>query len=165
MNPEVIIKLVSSEGITLSLSSDGLLQVTGGVTALQRQLPILSRYEQALTAALAAPAHQPAPFDEEAFEERAAICEFDGGLDREEAEGIAWHEDDRRRCATCLNIRDGVRCKAGYPRGGEPSVRNDRPDGNILRRCPGYRPHPDDPDQRPGRERWAGTGLRNCSTP
>ncbi|MDR0379990.1 MAG: hypothetical protein LBI62_08640 [Candidatus Accumulibacter sp.] len=37
------------------------------------------------------------PFDREAFEERAGICEFDGGLTREEAKAIAWNEDDRRR--------------------------------------------------------------------
>jgi hypothetical protein len=32
----------------------------------------------------------------EAFEEHAAICEFDGDLSRDEAEAIAWREDDRR---------------------------------------------------------------------
>jgi hypothetical protein len=39
---------------------------------------------------------KPEPFDREAFEERAGICEFDGGLSREEAEAVVWHEDDRR---------------------------------------------------------------------
>ncbi len=37
------------------------------------------------------------PFDREAWEERAAIAEFDGGLSREKAEALAWAEDDRRR--------------------------------------------------------------------
>ena len=37
------------------------------------------------------------PFDREAWEERAAIAEFDGGLSREKAEALAWVEDDRRR--------------------------------------------------------------------
>ena len=36
------------------------------------------------------------PFDREAWEERAAIVEFDGGLSREEAEALAWEEDSRR---------------------------------------------------------------------
>jgi len=34
------------------------------------------------------------PFDREAWEERAAIAEFDGGLSRKEAEALAWKEDD-----------------------------------------------------------------------
>lgn len=38
------------------------------------------------------------PFDREAWEERAAIAEFDGGLSREKAEALAWKEDSRRRC-------------------------------------------------------------------
>lgn len=37
------------------------------------------------------------PFDRDAFEERMAICMFDGGLSREEAEVIAWADDDERR--------------------------------------------------------------------
>ena len=37
------------------------------------------------------------PFDREAWEERAAISEFDGGLSRKEAEALAWKEDNRRR--------------------------------------------------------------------
>ncbi|HQD57909.1 MAG TPA: hypothetical protein PLX26_15720 [Candidatus Competibacteraceae bacterium] len=37
------------------------------------------------------------PFDREAWEERAAIAEFDGQLPREQAEQLAWAEDDRRR--------------------------------------------------------------------
>lgn len=32
----------------------------------------------------------PTPIDREAFEERAAIIEFDGGLSRDEAERTAW---------------------------------------------------------------------------
>ena len=39
------------------------------------------------------------PFDREAWEERAAIAEFDGDLSREKAEALAWREDNRRRSA------------------------------------------------------------------
>lgn len=42
------------------------------------------------------------PFDREAWEERAAIAEFDGGLTRAEAEALAWAEDDLRRCGSFL---------------------------------------------------------------
>lgn len=43
------------------------------------------------------------PFDREAWEERAAIAEFDGGLLREEAEALAWKEDNRRCCNQTAN--------------------------------------------------------------
>lgn len=95
-------------------------------------------------------------FDQEAFEERAAICEFDGGLPRSEAEAVAWQEDDRRRCAHCLNIRPGGICKVAEPGGLVSAVRGYRPNQAALQRCAGYRPCPDDPDRRPGRERWPG---------
>ena len=97
----------------------------------------------------------PEPFDGEAFEERAGICEFDGGLPKEKAEAIAWNEDDRRRCTHCLNLLQNGVCKAAGPGGPIVAARGYRPD-QIPRRCPEYRPCPDDPDRRPGRERWPG---------
>lgn len=106
--------------------------------------------------ALADGASEADAFDHEAFEERAGICEFDGGLSREEAEAIAWHEDDRRRCAHCLNILPGGVCKVAEPGGLVSAMRGYRPDQAVLQRCAGYRPCPDDPDQRHGRERWPG---------
>jgi hypothetical protein len=96
------------------------------------------------------------PFDREAFEERAAICEFDGGLDRDEAEAVAWIEDDRRRCAHCLNLRDGGFCAVAEPGGLVSARRGYKPDPAMLQRCAGYRPCLDDPDRRMGMERWPG---------
>lgn len=104
------------------------------------------------------PAHiQAEPFDPEAFEERAAICEFDGGLSRADAESLAWLEDDRRRCTQCQNLRQGVCCIA-KPEVGALVVANHgyRPVRDIPRRCEGYAPKVDDPDGRPGGERWQG---------
>ena len=43
------------------------------------------------------------PCDREAWEERAAIAEFDGGLSREEAEALAWKEGNRRCCNQIAN--------------------------------------------------------------
>lgn len=94
------------------------------------------------------------PFDREAWEERAAICEFDGGLLRDEAEAIAWLEDDRRRCVHCLNLRPGGVCKVAAPGGVVSAARGYRPNQELLQRCAGYRPCPDDPDRRHGGERW-----------
>ena len=96
------------------------------------------------------------PFDREAFEERAAICEFDGGLSRDRAEAIAWQEDDRRRCNQCLNLRNLV-CSISKPAHDALVVANRgyRP-ANLPLRCSGYTPRPSDPDQRTGIERWSG---------
>ena len=99
------------------------------------------------------------PFDREAFEERAAICDFDDGLTRADAEALTWCEDDRRRCAQCRNRRpyDGV-CLIAVPKAGALVVadRSYVPDPVLLRRCEGYAPGADDPDRRHGRERWPG---------
>jgi hypothetical protein len=51
------------------------------------------------------------PFDAEAWEERAAIAEFDGGLSRQDAERLAWIEDERRRYPGIIEA---------WPEGGEP---------------------------------------------
>lgn len=97
-----------------------------------------------------------APFDPESWEERAGIAEFDGALSREEAEALAWAEDDRRRCQHCLNLsRTGI-CAAASPGGLVSARRGYEPTHDIPRRCEGYRPCEDDPDQRPGAERWPG---------
>jgi len=66
--------------------------------------------------------------------------------------------DDRRRCTECGNFASGGRCLAAW-RGelsGMVSRRYAPAQPERLRRCDGYAPGPDDPDQRSGRERWPG---------
>jgi len=101
-------------------------------------------------------ANTPEPFDAEAFEERAAICELDGGLNRADAEALAWQEDDRRRCTQCRNLR-GEMCSIAKPEAGALVVasRGYRPVILPLR-CAGYAPKLSDTDQRIGAERWPG---------
>jgi hypothetical protein len=103
---------------------------------------------------------KPGPFDREAFEERAGICEHGGGLSREEAEAAAWREDDRRRCAHCLNLLPNGICKAAAPGGPVHARRGYQPNPDWLHRCLEYRPCLDDPDRRMGRERWPGRGPK-----
>jgi hypothetical protein len=98
----------------------------------------------------------PEPFDREAFEERAGICEFDGGLSREKAEAIAWNEDNRRCCAHCLNLMPNGICKVAAPGGPVHARQGYQPNPDWLHRCPAYRPCPDDPDRRTEQERWPG---------
>jgi len=58
---------------------------------------------------------------------------------------VAREPDDRRHCRTCRQLA-GTRCRAR-----RLLVLDDLP-----RRCSDYLPMPDDPDQRPGRDRWPG---------
>ena len=90
--------------------------------------------------------------DPEAWEERAAIAEFDGGFSRDEAEQLAWREDDRRRCEQCKNLT-GRHCQAAK-RGEIVASRNYEPIPDMLKRCEGYAPGTQDLDRRHGRERW-----------
>ncbi len=113
--------------------------------------------------------------DREAFEERAAIMEFDGGLSRAEAErhavrphtvapapptaGRPWRGegldlDDLRPCLWCRNLARSGRCLAAW-RGELRAARDWEPTfPDQPQRCIGYSPAADDQDQRPGRERW-----------
>jgi hypothetical protein len=62
--------------------------------------------------------------------------------------------DDRRTCTQCANLA-GRRCLAAK-RGEIVASRNHEPISDLLQRCIGYEPMSDDPDRRPGRERWPG---------
>jgi hypothetical protein len=66
-------------------------------------------------------------------------------------------DDDRRYCNQCMNLRRDV-CTIAEPKAGALVVANRgyRPVREPPRRCAGYAPGPDDPDRRPGRERWPG---------
>lgn len=61
--------------------------------------------------------------------------------------------DDRRTCDQCANLI-ARRCTAAK-RGEIVANRDYAPVRDIPRRCEGFEPGPDDPDRRPGRERWA----------
>ena len=109
----------------------------------------------------------------EAFEERAAIMEYDGGMSRADADRLAgleldrpqerlparWRGDgldlgDLRPCLWCRNLTRSGRCLAAW-RGELRAARDYSPTKpDLPQRCIGYLPPGDDPDQRPGRERW-----------
>lgn len=67
--------------------------------------------------------------------------------------------DDRRICDKCANL-EGRRCLAAW-RGEIVANRDYEPVRDIPRRCEGYAPGADDPDTRPGRERWSYLTERN----
>jgi len=63
--------------------------------------------------------------------------------------------DNRRRCAECGNLASNGRCLAAARRELVAS-RTYAPAPDWLRRCECFKPLPNDPDQRPGRDRWPG---------
>lgn len=106
--------------------------------------------------------------DREAWEERAAIIEFEGGQDRRAAEALATAEkrkrgrasvwaaragDDRRYCPECGHYQE-LRCTIAKPGGLVSAAHGYMPVPDILHRCEGFAPLLDDPDQRPGVKRW-----------
>jgi hypothetical protein len=80
------IQQIRDDGVTLALSPSGDLKVGGRPSAVQRWLPDIRAHKPDIVACLQS---EFAKLQEEAFEERAAIMEFDGGLPREEAERAA----------------------------------------------------------------------------
>lgn len=62
-------------------------------------------------------------------------------------------DDDRRHCADCANLTPSGLCLAAQ-RGEITASRTYQPVDHIPRRCEGYAPGADDPDRRPGSERW-----------
>lgn len=62
--------------------------------------------------------------------------------------------DDRRTCDQCENLV-GHRCHSAK-RGEIVASRDYAPIPDLLRRCERYVPKANDPDQRPGADRWPG---------
>lgn len=82
-----------------------------------------------------------------------AICPpvavIDADIAAREREG-----DDRRRCGECGNLGERGVCLAAQRRE-IVAARGYTPMRDILRRCEGFAPLPNDPDQRHGRAKWA----------
>lgn len=75
-----------------------------------------------------------------------------------------WRDgDNRRRCTDCDNLNERGLCLAAH-RGEIKASRSYTPIRELLRRCEGFRPLPDDPDQRAAWDRW-GTIYGNPATP
>ena len=70
------------------------------------------------------------------------------------ADDDAFFADDRRQCAECRNLSAG-RCLAAW-RGEIEASNQYRPIDDLPRRCEGYAPKSNDPDQRTGKQRWLG---------
>jgi hypothetical protein len=154
MKPVDLIAAALADGVTLRLDA-GRLKITGDTAAVNRWLPLIREHKVDLLAALKVGAGDTAePIDREAWEERAAIAEYDGGLIRADAEALPWREDDRRRCRQCLNLR-GEACSIAKPGGLVSASKGYRP-ANLPMRCAGYSPSLWDKDQRAGADRWPG---------
>lgn len=105
------------------------------------------------TVAVANP-QSPATIDCEAFEEWAAIREFDAGFNRQESERLALADlaDDRIHCTDCAHLRGRV-CAQAAKIG---AIRGYMPVPDIARRCEGFKPLAMVSDRRTGIQRWPG---------
>lgn len=72
-----------------------------------------------------------------------------------EVRSPARFDDDRRRCDQCANLTERGLCLAAR-RGEIVAARVYQPIRDLLRRCEGYAPGPDELDRRSGRDRWPG---------
>jgi hypothetical protein len=119
------------------LSATGTIKATGDGAVVNRWLPMIRAHKESIIAVLKVGTGETAePFDKEAFEERAAICEFDGGLSRDDAEAIAWipapmsnaynrPEADSGRFSTKQPFIDATRIANGRNAGQNESGRHD----------------------------------------
>lgn len=82
MNAAALIGEALAEGVTL-WHEGGRVRYRGRRSTLTQMLPTLTAYRDELAEALRLEAQA------EAFEERAAIMEYDGGMTREDAESAA----------------------------------------------------------------------------
>ncbi|MBK5965714.1 hypothetical protein CCR95_16905 [Thiocystis minor] len=80
------------------------------------------------------------------------------------AVAVTLPPDDRRTCRQCRNLSRNGRCQAAEA--GRLPLTGTRyePDQNALQRCVGYAPGADDPDRRPGKERFPGLHARLWAT-
>lgn len=162
MNAAEVMTTLAAEGVELAVK-EGRLCVRPSVRDRPALLALVKSHAAELRQLLR-------EAEREAAEERAAIMEYEGGLSRAEAEqaaGLVNHDpepvrwrgagldlDDLRPCLWCRNLSRGGRCLAAW-RGELRAARDYAPTfPGQPRRCIGYAPPDDDPDQRPGRERW-----------
>lgn len=93
MNTATILNSAVMDGIKLSLSSTGTIKASGRHDAVYRWLPKLRDHRAEIIATLNLNSSQSAvSFDQEWFEERAAIYQFYAGFTRKEAERLALKE-------------------------------------------------------------------------
>ena len=109
MNVSALIRDATAAGLTLAATERGTLWVNGDDDAvIAHWVPTLKAHKLEILAALKAANDTASQFDAEAIteahEERAAILEYDGGLEREQAEHKAWR----------ILLRDGTLLTAYY---------------------------------------------------
>jgi len=91
MRPDSIIRGAAADGVALAISAAGNIRAKGDRLAVIRWAQVVRQHKQEILNALRRSLSQLAPqvLDRDAFEERAAIMEYDGGLPRHESERFA----------------------------------------------------------------------------
>lgn len=180
MTPATIIREAQADGVKLALSTSGTVKVSGDGAAVNRWLAVIRERKPEIINVLEADAVTSWVWllhfaDREPMEvycnpdaTHAEILErYPEALAAEpiperiapayevvwpDVEAFSGFNDDRRTCGQCVNLA-GRRCLAAW-RGEIAANRDYAPVRDIPRRCEGYTPGTDDPDTRPGQERW-----------
>ena len=137
MNASALLAEATQAGVSLAATERGTLKYAGDPDALERLLPAIRQHKGEILALLAANDCEPLTY---ATPEQIA--------------------DTRRTCRQCRELASNGRCMAAA-RGALPltSTRFE-PFADRLERCVGYLPTADDPDQRPGKDRYPGLHAR-----
>lgn len=150
MTPATIIREAQSDGVRLTLSSTGIIKATGDGAAVSRWLDVIREHKAEIIEALKVGAGH------------VDILERHPGAVAAELPKHGDFRDDRRTCGECANLV-ARRCQAAK-RGELVAARDYEPIRDLPRRCEGYAPGAEDPDQRPGRERWLGLTAKTADT-
>ena len=170
MIPAAMIEGAQRDGVSFTLALPDTIKLAGDRLALKRWLPLIRENKPAILAALLeqAAAKSSGGGADDTLTGSLAI---DGELLRpaglshyQVAEPPAYEDgrrlhridiafnDERRTCTQCRNLMTSGLCAAAA-RGELNAIRTFEPLQDLLQRCAGFLPEPDDPDQRTGRER------------
>lgn len=162
MNAAEVLAAVEAHGLELALRG-GRLCVRPSGCIHPPLAELVRRHSHELRALVAENADE---VEREQLEERAANHEYEAGYSRQEVERLAsghklakasWPFDewgDLRPCLLCRNLTQIGLCLSAR-RGEIRAARNYVPTlPGQPRRCIGYDPRSDDPDQTHGRDRW-----------
>lgn len=86
MTPATIIQKAMGHGVWLTLTPAGTIRARGNADAVRRWLPMIRDHKPGIVVALQEAASEAETIGREAFDERAAILEYDGSYSRSDAE-------------------------------------------------------------------------------
>ncbi|WP_147375734.1 hypothetical protein [Noviherbaspirillum cavernae] len=176
-----MVEVARKDGVTLALSDTDTIKLAGHKLAVKRWMPLIRQNKPAILAVLLEEAavadenvghmsiatlttdddltreaalahHQANDLSIQDDFKRQRRNEGDVPDRAEEAPRSITFGDERRTCTQCRNLMPSGQCMAAI-RGELNATQTYEPIQDLLQRCAGYLPGPDDADQRTGHER------------